>query len=111
MHGSNSGSWLEAWLRYALAETRSHRPFGAGVLAKLVKLLFIEVLRPYTNEQTGGCTGWLAGVGDRIVGGALSAIQLSPARLWTLDDLVLTASSSRSVPAERFEHLAGNSPI
>ena len=48
----------------------NYRP---GVLAKLAEVLFIEVLRLYMNEQHEGRTGWLAGVGDRIVGGALNA--------------------------------------
>ena len=111
VRGSNAGSWLEASLRYALAEARSPRPGGAGVLAKLAELLFIEVLRLYMNEQAEGRTGWLAGVGDRIVGSALNAIHRSPARLWTLDELARTAGSSRSVLAERFQHLVGSSPI
>ena len=80
-------------------------------MAKLAELLFIEVLRLYMNEQAEGRTGWLAGVGDRIVGGALNAIHRSPARLWTLDDLARNAGSSRSVLAERFQHLVGSSPI
>ena len=111
VRGSNAGSWLEASLRYALAEVRSPRPGGAGVLAKLAELLFIEVLRLYMNEQGEGRTGWLAGVGDRIVGGALNAMHRSPARLWTLDELARTAGTSRSVLAERFQHLGGSSPI
>ena len=71
VRGSNAGIWLEASVRYALAEARSPRPGGAGVLAKLAEVLFIEVLRLYMNEQGEGRTGWLAGVGDRIVGAAL----------------------------------------
>ena len=37
VRGSNAGVWLEASVRYALAEARSPRPGGAGVLAKLVR--------------------------------------------------------------------------
>ena len=79
VRGSNAGTWLEASVRYALAEARSPRPGGAGVLAKLAEVLFIEVLRLYMNEHGEGRTGWLAGVGDRIVGAALNALP-SPAR-------------------------------
>ncbi len=73
----NAGIWLEASVRYALAEARSPRPGGAGVLAKLAEVLFIEVLRLYMNEQGEGRTGWLAGVSDRIVGQALNAMPLA----------------------------------
>ncbi|CAN7414067.1 MULTISPECIES: AraC family transcriptional regulator [unclassified Variovorax] len=111
VRGSNAGNWLEASVRYALAEARSPRPGGAGVLAKLSEVLFIEVLRLYMNEQGEGRTGWLAGVGDRIVGAALNALHKSPAHAWTLDELARTAGSSRSVLAERFQQLVGSSPM
>jgi AraC-like DNA-binding protein len=111
VRGSNAGIWLEASVRYALAEARSPRPGGAGVLAKLAEVLFIEVLRMYMNQQGEGRTGWLAGVGDRVVGAALNALHKSPAQAWTLDELARTAGTSRSVLAERFAHLVGSSPM
>ena len=111
VRGSNAGVWLEASLRYALAEARSPRPGGAGVLAKLAEVLFIEVLRLYMNEQAEGRTGWLAGVNDRIVGAALREMHGRPARAWTLEDLARAAGTSRSVLAERFAHLVGSAPM
>ena len=111
VRGSNAGTWLEASLRYALAEARSPRPGGAGVLAKLAEVLFIEVLRLYMHDQGEGRTGWLAAVGDRIVGAALRLLHKSPAQAWTLDELARSAGTSRSVLAERFQHLVGSSPM
>lgn len=111
VRGSNAGMWLEASVRYALAEARSPRPGGAGVLAKLAEVLFIEVLRLHMNEQNGGHKGWLAGVGDRVVGAALKALHNRPAHAWTLDELARTAHTSRSVLAERFQDLVGTSPM
>ncbi len=111
VRGSSAGLWLEASLRYALTEARSPRPGGEGVLAKLSEVLFIEVLRLYMNEQAEGRTGWLAGVGDRIVGAALNAMHKEPARTWTLEDLAHTANTSRSVLAERFTQLVGSAPM
>lgn len=111
VRGSSAGTWLEASVRYALAEARSPRPGGAGVLSRLSEVLFIEVLRLYMNEQGDGRTGWLAGVGDRIVGAALHAMHKRPAQAWTLDDLAHEAGTSRSVLAERFQQLVGSSPI
>jgi AraC-like DNA-binding protein len=111
VRGSNAGMWLEASVRYALAEARSPRPGGAGVLAKLSEVLFIEVLRLYMNEQGEGRTGWLAGVGDRIVGAALNALHRRPAHAWTLEELASEAATSRSVLAERFQQLVGSSPM
>jgi AraC-like DNA-binding protein len=111
VRGSNAGAWLESSVRYALAEARSPRPGGAGVLAKLAEVLFIEVLRLYMNEQREDRTGWLAGVGDRIVGAALNALHKTPAHAWTLAELAQVAGTSRSVLAERFQHLVGSSPM
>jgi len=111
VRGSSAGAWLEASLRYALAEARSPRPGGEGVLAKLAEVLFIEVLRLYMNEQSAGRTGWLAGVGDRVVGGALNALHARPAHAWTLEELAQASGTSRSVLAERFAALVGSTPM
>jgi AraC-like DNA-binding protein len=111
VRGSSAGAWLEASLRYALAEARSPRPGGEGVLAKLAEVLFIEVLRLYVNEQSTGRIGWLAGVGDRIVGAALTALHARPAQPWTLEELAQAAGTSRSVLAERFTALVGSTPM
>ena len=108
---SSAGQWLEASVRYALAEARSPRPGGAGLLAKLAEVLFIEVLRLYMHTQDGGGTGWLAGVRDRIVGAALRALHHEPARAWTLDDLAHESGCSRSVLAERFQQQEGRTPM
>ncbi|MBI3715019.1 MAG: AraC family transcriptional regulator [Betaproteobacteria bacterium] len=111
VRGSNAGTWLEASVRYALEEVRSPRPGGAGVLAKLAEVLVIEVLRTYMNDQHSGRTGWLAGMGDRIVGAALNALHKRPAHAWTLEELARAANTSRSVLAERFQLLVGVSPM
>ncbi len=115
VRGSNAGTWLEASVRYALTEARSPRPGGAGVLAKLAEVLVIETLRLYINEQSmgraPGSTGWLAGVGDRIVGAAFNALHKRPAHAWTLEELAREAGTSRSVLAERFQQLVGSSPM
>lgn len=91
VRGSNAGAWLEASVRYALAEARSPRPGGQGVLAKLAEVLCIEVLRLYMNQHGEGRTGWLAGVNDRIVGAALTALHRKPAQDWTLEELARAA--------------------
>jgi AraC-like DNA-binding protein len=74
-------------------------------------VLFIEVLRLYMNEQVVGRTGWLVGVGDRIVGAALNALHARPAHAWTLEELAREAATSRSVLAERFAQLVGSAPM
>lgn len=112
VRASPAGSWLESSVRYAMAEARSPRPGGAGVLAKLAEVLFIEVLRLYMNEASRESrTGWLAGVGDRIVGAAPNAMHQRPGHPWTLEELARDAATSRSVLAERFVRLVGTTPM
>jgi hypothetical protein len=86
---SSAGTWLEASVRYALAEARSPRPGGAGVLAKLAEVLFIEVLRLYMNEQGEDRTGWLAG---RVVSPTVGAVR---ARGWCVATWPVTHGSPR----------------
>jgi AraC-like DNA-binding protein len=111
VRGSSAGAWLEASVQYALTEARSPRPGGAGVLAKLAEILFIEVLRRYMNEQSAGRSGWLAAVRDRIVGAALTQMHTRAAHAWTLEALARAAGTSRSVLAERFQQLVGSAPM
>lgn len=105
------GAWLERSLRHALAEARRPRPGTEGVLAKLAELLFVELLRLCMLEEGSERTGWLAGVGDPIVGAALAALHQQPARGWTLEELARVAGTSRSVLAERFQQLVGSAPM
>jgi len=109
--GTEAWSWLESSVGYALAEARSGRPGGAGVLAKLAEVLFIEVLRARMAVEDEDAVGWLAGVRDRVVGSALAALHRQPAHPWTLEELARTAGASRSVLAERFQNLMGVSPM
>lgn len=111
VRGSSAGPWLEASLRYALEEARSPRPGGAGVLSKLAEVLFIEVLRIHMAEQGEGGVGWLAGVRDRLVGAALTALHQKPADAWTLEQLARQVGTSRSVLAARFQRLVGMAPM
>lgn len=111
VRGSDTGDWLVSSVRYALAEVRSPRPGADGLLSKLSEVLFIEVLRLYMHTQASTSTGWLAGVGDRIVGGAMRALHRDPARAWTLEELAREAGCSRSVLAERFQQRVGQSAM
>ncbi len=115
VRGSNAGAWLEASMRYALAEARSPAPGGSSVLAKLAEILIIETLRLCLHQQHTGefnhGPGCLAGMADRIVGAVLDAMHNRPAHPWTLEELARVSATSRSVLAERFQTLVGVSPM
>jgi AraC-like DNA-binding protein len=81
------------------------------VLSKLAEVLFIEVLRLFSQEAPPAQRGWLAGVSDRLVGAPLKAMHAQPAYAWTIENLARHSGTSRSVLAERFQELVGTAPM
>ena len=55
--------------------------------------------------------GWLAALGDAVVGRALVLLHARPAAPWTLDELARQVGVSRSLLAERFPRLVGRAPM
>lgn len=56
-------------------------------------------------------TGWLAGLRDACVGGALAALHAEPGRAWSLDDLGGRVGLSRSALHDRFVRFLGVAPM
>ncbi len=106
-----SGEWIESTIRH-LASVRERSYAGRrALLAKLAEALFIETLRCYMAELPRQRTGWLAAARDSALGRALGAIHRDPARAWTVASLAEQAGVSRSVFAERFSRLVGETPL
>jgi len=103
--------WLERSFVYAVAEAAGSEPGGEGVLAKLSEVLVVETLRRYLCGMSAQQTGWIAGLRDRAVGRCLALMHEKPAHPWTLDGLAREVGTSRSVLAEKFTHLVGQSPM
>ncbi|MGE0812674.1 MAG: AraC family transcriptional regulator [Vicinamibacterales bacterium] len=108
-HAGGDG-WVNTLLMTAVRESRSGRPGAENVLARLSELMFVETIRRHL-EQLPEQAGWLAGLRDPIVGKALAAFHGAPAEPWTVDTLARRAGASRSVLAERFTALVGQSPM
>jgi AraC-like DNA-binding protein len=109
--GSELSAWLQSYVRIRLVERAEEQPGGAGVLAKLSELMFLEAIRRYVECLPPGQSGWLAGLKDPCVGKALSLIHSQPARAWTVDGLAREIGISRAGLADRFSGLIGRSPI
>jgi AraC-like DNA-binding protein len=107
----SSGSWLSTTLKFTINEARSARPGNAAMLGRLAELMFVEILRQYMQQLPAGQHGWLAGLNDVHVGKALRLMHANPAHDWTVPELSHEAGISRSVLAERFTQLIGESPI
>jgi AraC family transcriptional regulator, alkane utilization regulator len=81
------------------------------MLGRLTELMFVEILRQYMPQLPAGHGGWLAGLNDPNVGKALRLIHANPERNWTVAELAGEAATSRSVLAQRFTELVGESPM
>ena len=81
------------------------------MLARLMELLFVEVVRCYAARLPASAKGWFAALNDPIAGRALQLVHSDPARRWTVDELAREAGASRTVLAERFNAVMGKAPI
>ena len=81
------------------------------MLGRLTELMFVEILREYMHRLPQNQGGWLAGLNDPHVGKALRALHTNPEHDWTVDELAREAAVSRSVLAQRFAELVGETPM
>lgn len=105
------GDWVHGVLGHAVVESRDRRAGSDAVLERVSELVFVDAARRYLESLPDTASGWLAGLRDRHVGKALSAIHESPARDWTLEDLGSVAGLSRSALHERFVRFVGQPPM
>jgi len=110
VHGELDG-WLSTFARHALGEIGAGRFGGELVLTRLAELMFVDVVLRHAASLPAERTGWLAAVRDEVVGRALALLHERPAHAWSLEELALGASTSRSVLAERFARLIGEPPM
>lgn len=111
IRGDAAGRWLEDSMRHLASEVGDTRPGNRVLLSKMAETLFIEALRRYMEQLTPEQTGWLAAAKDPVVGRALALLHRDPRHPWTAVELAAQAGASRSVIAERFAHLLGESPL
>ena len=96
-----------------LALQESSRPAAGArcMLLRLSELMCIEVIRRHLNSISNEDTGWLAALGDPLVGRCLTLLHQHFERPWTLEQLAGEIGSSRSILAQRFTELVGQPPM
>jgi AraC-like DNA-binding protein len=108
---SDCDAWLDAMLDRMVVEAESGRPGSLAMMSRLAELLFVEVMRRHMESMAHEETGWLAGLRDPYVGAALRLFHAQPQRDWTVEDLSHEVGVSRSLLADRFTALIGDSPM
>jgi AraC-like DNA-binding protein len=100
---------LEVARRMLTAEMRSPSQGSAVMVARILDLLFIQILRAWAAGPDAQ-PNWLAGALDPQIGPALSAIHRDPGRDWAVEELARACSLSRSAFAARFTARVGQPP-
>ncbi|NML87455.1 AraC family transcriptional regulator [Sphingobium sp. TB-6] len=94
-----------------MQELRENLP-GARLMAQdLAHMMLLQALRAYLNQPASGDRGWLSALANKQLRMAIHAIHADPARRWTLKDLGAEAGMSRTVFAERFRAVMGETPM
>ncbi len=100
---------LDVARRMLLIEMRSPSQGSAVMVARILDLLFIQILR-VSAAGTDAEPNWLAGALDPQIGLALSAIHRDTGHDWTVEELARACSLSRSAFAARFAARVGKPP-
>ncbi|MGW8482817.1 helix-turn-helix transcriptional regulator [Microbacterium sp. NPDC055903] len=94
-----------------LGPTHAAPTAGDPIICRMmVTTVLLSVIRAWAQN---GCApqGWPARGGDPFLDRVLSAIHAEPGREWTVDALAGIGAMSRSVFAERFRTIVGQSPV
>jgi AraC-like DNA-binding protein len=100
---------LEVARRMLLIEMQSPSQGSAVMIARILDLIFIQVLRVWAAGADAE-PNWLAGALDPQIGLALTAIHRDPGHDWTVEKLAKACSLSRSAFAARFVARVGKPP-
>ena len=106
-----SSRWLGTTVKFTINEATVGRPGNGAMLGRLTEIMFVEIVREYMHQLSPQERGWLAALRDPPVGQALRLLHADPVRDWTVDELAREVALSRSVLAQRFTDLVGDSPM
>jgi AraC-like DNA-binding protein len=92
-------------------EVRTERAGSAGILARLADVVSASIVRGWVECGCNDVHGWLEALRDPRLSRAVSALHREPGRNWTVSELASETGASRSVFAERFLAVTGQTPL
>jgi AraC-like DNA-binding protein len=98
-------------LEVIASETEADRPGQQVTVDRLMELLALASLRTWLRTAPAEVPSWAAALDDPVVGPALRAMHVEPARAWTVVELASLASVSRAAFARRFTARVGVAPL
>lgn len=102
--------WLQTTMQFIDYEPRHVRPGTDAVVARLVEVLFMQIMRAY-SATSRDAAGLLGAITDARIGRALSCMHAEPGANWTLAQLAGHAGMSRSAFAAGFQQQVGQTPM
>jgi AraC-like DNA-binding protein len=106
-----AGSDTSPILDVIVAETEADRPGQQVTVDRLMELLALASLRKWLRTAPAEVPSWAASLDDPVVGPALHAMHVDPARPWTVAELAALAAVSRATFARRFTLRVGVAPL
>lgn len=102
-------AWLERSLRLLLDEAFSDAPGSITVAERVVDIIFVQAVRAFLSSNPSDGGGWLRGLTDPHIAKALGRVHGAPEAALTLEGLAREVGMSRTVFAQRFRLLVGES--
>ncbi|WP_312011542.1 MULTISPECIES: AraC family transcriptional regulator [unclassified Bradyrhizobium] len=102
---------IEPMLKAMERETCTPRAGSVGVMARLADVLAASIVRGWVECGGTNAMGWFEALRDPRLGRAIGALHRAPGRNWTVAELAAEAGCSRSLFAERFQSMTGQSPL
>jgi AraC family transcriptional activator of mtrCDE len=101
---------LHALARLMLVEYEAGGAGRQSVLDRLAEVMFVLVLRHHA-QRAPELKGFLAALKDQRIAHTLAALHRAPGEDWRVETLARHAGLSRTVFAERFASLLGQTPM
>lgn len=109
---SSKGVHNFSWVAEVMTQEVDRKLMGKGyVVDRLLELLCAEAIRSYMELVSTQTIGWLVGLKDPVVGGAIAMIHAHPGDDWTVKRLAECMAMSPSRFAARFVAAIGESPM
>ncbi len=101
---------LDTVMTLIVNEASMEQPGKSAIVDRVTEVLFIQVVRAYIQLQNHG-DNYLAALNDKQIANSLALIHQKPEQDWTIESLAAEVGMSRSVFANRFHQLVGETPM
>ncbi len=103
-------SWLENISNLIIQESNAEQMGNSIAINKLAEVLFIHIIRAYILQNKEE-KGFLAALKNSKLNTILKLVHSSPEKNWTLENLSTEAGMSRTLFANKFKEVVGETPL